>query len=144
MSRWTGITTLFGVATFVLAATVSLTSRAASPNDGNWVIDFPADGFNVASGSYNCPALRIVIKINESHVSGNIERTAGGQGSGGLRSSQAAQGSPIVGTVTPDGAVQAKWEKYSLKGKLANGTGTVTTSAGQCGPRKGTAVRVAG
>ena len=143
MNRQTN-TTLFGAAAFALAAMMPLASHAASANDGNWVFDFPAEGLNAASGEYQCPALRLTVNISDNKVSGNLERTPVGQGSGSLRSGSSSKGSPIAGTVKSDGGVHATWENYSLDGRLANGAGTVTTAAGQCGPRKGTAVRIAG
>lgn len=132
------------------AAVVALLSLCAPPAvaagtyDGNWVFDFPAAGGITAEGQARCPAFRVPVRITDNQISGSLGRAGSGVGSGSLRSGgSGTRTSPVTGSVAADGSVKARWENYALTGKLSGGgQGELTTVRGQCGPRKGTAVRV--
>jgi hypothetical protein len=120
---------------------------AAGSNDGNWVFDFPQVG-GIQSGNVGaqrCAAFRVPAQITDNQISGSLGRAASGTGSGALRSEGAAGSSesPITGTVEPDGSLNATWQNFTVTGQLGDGKGHVTVAQTGCGPRNGTAVRVA-
>jgi hypothetical protein len=123
------------VAIMLLALSVTAAS-AAGAYDGNWVIDFLAAGYNSGSGDYTCPAARLEIKITDNQISGLLGRTGTGD------TFASGQGSPITGSVKRDGSISAKWQNYAATGKLGAHGGQVAIVRGECGPRKGTAIRI--
>ena len=51
------------------------------------------------------------------------------------------EGSPVTGSVSPDGTLTTKWEGIKTTGKLAGNAGQMKWT-GACGPRTGTLARV--
>lgn len=112
---------------------------AAGPNDGSWVLDFPAAGYSAASGEDRCPSFRLPIQISNNQIAGQLGRTGTGSG---VTGGEGSSGQPVTGQVQPDGSFNISWQKYTANGKLSGAQGQVTTGPTACGPRKGTALRV--
>jgi hypothetical protein len=125
---------VMAVAVFAMPAAPA---QAASPFDGNWVIDAPAAGGAIgAEGSYTCPALRLPFQVKDGKVVGTLRRTADNTVVAGT----GPNSSPVSGSVSADGGVTVSWMNFHATGKLAGGTGQVMWS-GECGPRTASATK---
>ena len=135
MSKW-----LTAAAAVALLALPMLPARAAQQYDGRWVIDFPPAAANPSvNAGPGCPAMRIVVDIKDSQLSGNLGRELNSPME--VKNSAGPGAEPLKGSVTPDGSVAATWQNYAVTGKLAGDAGQVNVT-GECGPRTGNAVRV--
>jgi hypothetical protein len=120
----------------------TLPGYAAGPYDGTWVADAPAAG-GVGAGTEvptGCQAVRIPFKVTDNRISGNLERST--YGTGRVQPSPTGQGSPITGTVQPDGTFNAQWQNYRATGRFAGNKVEIHWS-GECGQRVATGTRVA-
>lgn len=118
----------------------ALPGYAAEQYDGSWVADAPAAG-GVGAGTSvptGCEAVRIPFKVSDNQISGNLERSTYGTG----RVQANPSGTPITGTVQPDGSFNAQWQNYHATGKLVGNKVEVHWN-GECGPRVATGTRVA-
>jgi hypothetical protein len=127
--------TTVAVAAIAISA---LPARAASPYDGEWVIDAPPAGGAIgAEGQYTCPALRLPFMVSNGQVNTELHRTADGS----VEVGKASNSAPITGSVGPDGSVNVTWMNFHATGKLSGSAGQVGW-AGECGPRQATATKV--
>ena len=125
---------------------ISNVAWAAGRYDGNWVFDFPSAGaVNSFTNEGSCGAFRVPVQIANDQISGSLGVGGyGGAGSGSLRSGgYGSSASPVTGTVQPNGSLRGNWQNWTFAGQLANARGDLTIAKSQCGPRKGTAYRVA-
>jgi len=122
------------------AATPFLSALAQGHHDGRWVVDFAQTGSMPRGAESNCPAMRLVINIQNNQLQATLERERSELGE--VRNSRGPAAEAVQGNVGPDGAVAATWENYHITGKLNPDNTGVVSLTGQCGPRSGHAVRV--
>jgi hypothetical protein len=126
--------------TSVALAAMALPAHAASPFDGNWIIDAPPAGGAIgAEGQYTCPALRLPFAVKDGQVMGDLHRTA----TGTIETGKSSNSAPVTGSVSGGGDVNVTWQNFHATGKLSGGSGQVSW-AGECGPRTATATKVNG
>ena len=126
------------IAVAALAASL-LPAHAAGQYDGMWIVDAPPAGQSQPTErSSGCEAVRIPFQIVDNKVSGSLQRSP--YGTGRVEAGK-GRGSPITGTVHPDGTVDAQWQSYRVTGKLAGDDAEVRWT-GECGPRVATGGRV--
>ncbi len=118
------------------------TTEAANvpgPYDGTWQVEAPAAGGGAASISdvSSCDGVRLQFEVKNSQIHGMLGRSPYG---GGVKTSGPGL-SPITGTVSPDGAINAQWQKYRATGQLTGDKAEVRWR-GVCGPRVATGGRV--
>ena len=131
------LTTIASVAVAAIAL-ATLPAHAASPYDGNWVIDAPPAGGAIgAEGQYTCPALRLPFHVADGKVMGDLHRTA----TGTIEAGKTSNSAPVSGAVGGDGSVNVTWMNFHATGKLSGSSGQVGW-AGECGPRTATATKV--
>ncbi len=111
--------------------------RAAGPFDGNWVLNAAGAGGRSESGGIACSAFRIPLHISNNRISGTYARSP----SKPTEIVANPKGSPMTGTVQPDGSFTMKWEAYNVSGKLS-GNSLTAAWTGQCGQRSATGSRV--
>jgi hypothetical protein len=138
------VTAKFGAMAFLAVATIFLSSgiaRAAGPFDGNWVLNASGAGGQISQegggGGSACSDFRIPLQIRENQISGNYARSP----SSPTEIVASASGSPMKGSVQPDGSFTMQWEAYNVTGKISGNT-MVATWRGQCGTRSATGTRV--
>ncbi len=124
------------------STTAAGTTEAANvpgPYDGAWEVSAPAAGGGAASISdvSSCDAVRIQFMVKDNQVSGMLGRSPYG---GGVRTSGPGL-TPLTGTVSPDGTVNAQWQKYRATGQLSGDKAEVRWR-GVCGPRVATGGRI--
>jgi len=130
----------------LLSLAMSPAAWAAGKYDGNWVFDFPSAGaMSSFTNQGTCGAFRVPVQITNNQISGSLGIGGyGGPGSGSLRSGgYGSSASPITGQVKPDGSLTGSWQKWKFTGNLSDAQGKLTIVKSQCGPRDGTAYRVA-
>lgn len=136
-----GVTPKLGAMAFLAVATILISpgiARAAGQFDGNWVLDASGAGGRggaESGGAQTCPAFRVPLQIKDNQIAGNYTRSASNE----LVASP--RGTPLKGSVQPDGSFTLQWEAYSATGKITSNTMTATWR-GQCGTRSATGTRV--
>jgi hypothetical protein len=137
-----GIPAKFGTVA-LLAVTTAIISpgivRAAGPFDGNWVLSAAGAGGRQGElgGDTACSDFRIPFRINDNQIAGTYSRST----SNPTEVVASPTGTPMTGSVQPDGTFTMRWEAYNLSGKIAGNTMTATWR-GQCGERSATGTRV--
>jgi hypothetical protein len=129
----------------LLAGVIGIVSpgvvRAAGPFDGNWVLTAAGSGGRTSqeggAGGTACSDFRIPFQISDNQIVGRYARSS----SDPTEIVASPSGSPMSGTVQPDGAFTMKWEAYDVSGKITGNTLTATWR-GQCGQRSATGTRV--
>jgi len=135
MARFLPVLTTVAAAALAFYA---LPALAATPYDGQWIIDAPPAGGAIgAEGQYTCPALRMPFSVKDGQVIGDLHRTA----TGTIESGKSSNSAPVTGSVSGDGNVSVTWENFHVSGRLSGNSGTVNW-AGECGPRTATATKV--
>jgi hypothetical protein len=114
---------------------------AASPYDGQWVIDLPSSSIISRSDDSACPAVRFPIAIRDGQVFATLTRVPSRDGGVIVEAGGGIASAPVTGMVQADGTVEAQWQNYHATGKLDGDAGEVTVN-GECGPRTGQAIRV--
>jgi hypothetical protein len=138
MARFLPILKTITTAAVAAIAMSTLPAYAASPYDGQWVIDAPPAGGAIgAEGQYTCPALRLPFTVVNGQVNTELHRTA----TGSVEVGRASNSAPITGSVGDDGSVNVTWQNFHATGKLSATSGQVGW-AGECGPRQATATKV--
>jgi len=134
----------FGTVALLSIATVFTSPgivRAAGPFDGNWVLSATGAGGRTSQegggGGTACSDFRIPFRISDNQITGTYARSA----SNPTEVVASPTGSPMTGSVQPDGTFNVKWEAYNLSGKITGST-MVATWRGQCGERSATGTRV--
>ena len=114
-------------------------ARAAGPYDGNWGLSAAGAGGRQAEAGNDtaCSDFRIPFQINDNQIVGKYARSP----SVPTEIVASPSGSPMTGTVQPDGTFTLKWEAYNASGKITGNTLTATWR-GQCGERSATGTRV--
>ena len=114
-----------------------LPAAAAGPYDGSWYVDAPqAGGAGTNENTSGCAPVRIPFTVTDNKISGKLQRAAYGTG----RVEASETGTPFTGTVAADGGVSAKWENYTVTGKLTGDKAELKWT-GQCGDRVATGGR---
>ena len=115
--------------------------RAAGPFDGNWVLSAAGSGGRTSpeggGGGNACSDFRIPFQIADNQIVGKYSRST----SDPTEIVASPTGSPMSGSVQPDGTFTMKWEAYDVSGKIT-GTTLTATWRGQCGQRSATGTRV--
>jgi hypothetical protein len=114
--------------------------RAAGQFDGNWVLNAKGSGGMTSqegSGGTSCSDFRIPFQITDNQIAGKYSRST----SNPTEIVASPTGTPLSGSVQPDGTFTMKWEAYNVSGKIAGNTLTATWR-GQCGERTATGTRV--
>lgn len=117
----------------------ALPARAESPDDGTWIVDFPASPVISGTSRSVCPALRLRADIKDSQISGSLGRV---EPDNVVENYQGYAASPVTGTVHADGSLEAYWLGWIVKGQITGDRAELTLLFGQCGPRQMTGVRV--
>jgi hypothetical protein len=119
-----------------LVALPMATAHAAGQYDGNWFVDAPsAQNAGTTERSSGCEPVRIPFTVTDNKINGSLERSTYGTGR-----VEAGKGSPITGTVAPDGTINAQWQNYKATGKLSGNTAQLKWR-GECGERVATGGR---
>jgi hypothetical protein len=86
-----------------------------------------------------CSDFRLTFQVRDNQVVGNAAR------SNDLPTEivSSPTGSPMKGSVQPDGTFNVQWESFNITGKIT-GNALVANWRGQCGPRSATGTRVSG
>lgn len=138
-----GMPVKFGTAALLAIATVFLSPgivRAAGQFDGNWVLNAAGAGGMTSqegAGGTACSDFRIPFQISNNQIAGKYARS----NSNPTEIVASPSGSPMTGSVQPDGTFTMKWEAYDVSGKITGNTLTATWR-GQCGQRSATGTRV--
>jgi hypothetical protein len=139
-----GISTKFGTVALLTIATAFVSPgivRAAGPFDGNWVLSATGAGGRTSQegggGGTACSDFRIPFQISNNQISGRFARS----NSNPTEIVASPTGSPMTGSVQPDGTFSLRWEAYNANGKITGNTMTATWR-GQCGQRSATGTRV--
>jgi len=115
--------------------------RAAGPFDGNWVLSAVGAGGRInqegGGGGTACSDFRIPFQISNNQIAGKFTRST----SNPTEIVASPTGTPMTGSVLPDGTFNLKWEAYNVSGKITGNTMTATWR-GQCGQRSATGTRV--
>lgn len=133
----------FGTAALLALATAFVSPgivRAAGPFDGNWVLNAAGAGGMTSqegAGGTACSDFRIPFQISNNQIAGKYARS----NSNPTEIVASPTGSPLTGSVQPDGTFTMKWEAYNVSGKITGNTMTATWR-GQCGQRSATGTRV--
>jgi len=117
------------------AAAIALSAvsvQAAGPYDGTWQVEAAAAGIrDSATGRPRCEGLRLRFEVKDNQIQGSLARSPQGRG----RVTQTGRGAtPVTGTVQPDGTVHARWQNFTITGKLTGDKAELRWT-GQCGPR---------
>ena len=113
---------------------------AASPFDGTWIIDVPADRITPDDGGPTCPALRLRVQITDDRVSGNFRRSYP-EDQNVIENGGTNKVSQVTGNVRPDGDVTAQWQNFHAAGKLTGADAGLTVQT-SCGPLVARAYRL--
>lgn len=134
----------FGTVALLAIATAFVSPgivRAAGQYDGNWVINAAGAGGRISQegggGGTACSDFRLPFQISNNQITGKYARSP----STPTEIVASPTGSPMTGTVQPDGTFTMKWEAYDVSGKITGNT-LVATWRGQCGTRSATGTRV--
>jgi hypothetical protein len=123
------------------SAVLPVTVRAAGPYDGNWVLNAAGAGGRTSQegggGGTACSDFRIPFRISNNQIVGKYSRSS----TDPTEIVASPTGSPMSGSVRPDGTFTMKWEAYNVSGKITGNTLTATWR-GQCGQRSATGTRV--
>jgi len=109
--------------------------------DGNWVLTAPGVGGRLGGTSGGveqaCSDFRLPFQVRDNQIVGNAARSSD------LPTEIVASptGTPIKGSVQPDGTFNVQWETFNISGKITGDT-LVANWTGQCGPRSATGTRV--
>lgn len=109
----------------------------AAQFDGTWVVDFPP--VTVSQKRSGCMEMRVVAVVKENQISATLERDSLNPRE--VKNGTEPEAEPLTGTVAADGTFTARWENFSISGKLSSGGGDAQVQS-SCGPRTGTIVRV--
>ena len=134
--------TIFGTAAFLAIATTFVSpgiGRAAGPFDGNWVINAAGSGGRTpeSGNDQTCSDFRLPMQITDNKISGKYSRSP----STPNEIMPSPTGSPMTGTVQPDGSFTMHWQSFNVTGKIT-GNALVANWSGQCGPRSAQGTRV--
>jgi hypothetical protein len=134
--------TIFGTAALLAIATVFVSpsvGRAAGPFDGNWVLNAAGSGGRSAEGGDEqaCSDFRLPMQISDNKISGTYSRSP----STPSEIVPSPTGTPMTGTVQPDGSFAVQWQSFNITGKIT-GNALVANWTGQCGPRSAQGTRV--
>jgi hypothetical protein len=134
----------FGTVALLTIATVFVSPgivRAAGQYDGNWVLSASGAGGRTSQegggGGTACSDFRLPFRIADNQIAGTYSRST----SSPTEIVASPTGSPMTGSVQPDGSFTMKWEAYDVSGKITGNT-LVATWRGQCGERSATGTRV--
>lgn len=113
--------------------------RAAGQFDGNWVLNASGAGGRMSQegGAQVCSDFRLPFRIANNQISGTYARSP----STPTEIVASPRGTPMKGTVMPDGSFTMQWERYNVSGKITGNTLTATWT-GVCGLRSATGTRV--
>ena len=113
--------------------------RAAGPYDGNWVLTASGAGGRLPDlgAEQACSNFRLPFQIRDNQVVGNASRSADNP----TNIVASPSGSPVTGSVQPDGSFNAQWQDFAINGKITGNTLTANWN-GQCGERTATGTRV--
>jgi hypothetical protein len=129
---------LLAMATALVAPDIA---RAAGPFDGNWVLSATGAGGRTSqeggAGGTACSDFRIPFQISDNKIAGTYSRST----SNPTEIVASPTGTPMSGSVQPDGSFDMKWEGYNVSGKIT-GTTMAAMWRGQCGERSATGTRV--
>src|SRR5215469_6528528 len=124
-----GIPAKFGtIALLTIATAVVLPGigRAAGPYDGSWVLAAAGAGGRTSQegggGGTACSDFRIPFQISNNQITGKYSRST----SDPTEIVASPTGSPLTGSVQPDGTFSMKWEAYNVSGKITGNTLTAT------------------
>ncbi len=131
-----GTAALLAIATAFVSPTVG---RAAGPFDGNWVINAAGSGGRTPESGNDqaCSDFRLPMQISDNMISGTYARSP----STPTEIVPSPTGSPMTGTVQPDGSFTMQWQSFNVTGKIS-GNALVANWSGQCGPRLAQGSRV--
>jgi hypothetical protein len=133
-----GTVALFTIATVFVSPGIV---RAAGPFDGNWVLSATGAGGRTSQegggGGTACSDFRIPFQISDNKIAGTFTRST----SNPTEIVASPTGTPMTGTVQPDGTFEMKWEAYNVSGKITGST-MAAMWRGQCGERSATGTRV--
>src|SRR5690242_925018 len=136
-------------AKFAAAALIGIATTFVSPSivysagqfDGNWVLNAAGAGGRTSQegggGGTACSDFRIPFQISNNQIVGKYARSS----SDPTEIVATPTGSPMTGSVQPDGTFTMKWEAYNVSGKISGNTLTATWR-GQCGQRSATGTKV--
>jgi hypothetical protein len=140
----TSISAKFGTVALLTLATAFVSPgivRAAGPYDGNWVLSAGGAGGITSQegggGGSACSDFRIPFRISDNQIAGTYSRST----SNPTEIVASPTGSPMTGSVQPDGSFTMRWEAYDVSGKIT-GNAMTATWRGQCGQRSATGTRV--
>ncbi len=135
------LTTLTAGAALAAALVLpSLEAQSAGRFDGTWVVDFPPSASAGTNASEpTCAALRLSFKVKNNKITARLQRIS--PSGNVIENSNAANATPVTGTVGSDGSLAAKWGNFYASGKLVGTTAQVLVD-GECGPREGHGVKV--
>ena len=139
----TSMSTKFATVALLTLATAFVSPgivRAAGQFDGNWVLNAAGAGGMTSqegAGGTACSDFRIPFQIVNNQIAGKYSRST----SNPTEIVASPTGSPLTGSVQPDGTFSMKWEAYNVAGKITGNTLTATWR-GQCGQRTATGTRV--
>jgi hypothetical protein len=125
-------------AAIVLLGVLVNPGYAAGPFDGTWQLDAPGAGGSSPEAGSKCPAVRLRFEVKDNQVVGRFERSPDLRH---VETGEGHEGTPVTGSVGPDGTLTTKWEGINASGKLAGNAGQLKW-IGDCGPRVGTLARV--
>jgi hypothetical protein len=126
------------VATAALLGSTALPAVAAGRYDGRWIVDLPGSELIAQTTSYRCAPERLNVQIIDNQVRGTLERIPARNGSIVQPGNSNLTAAPVLGRVTPDGIVHARWRTYTAAGRLGDDTGRLRVAAA-CGLRTATA-----
>lgn len=99
------------------------TKQAQMPQyDGNWVLTAPGVGGRLTGTSGGveqaCSDFRLPFQVRDNQIVGNAARSAD------LPTEIVAspRGTPIKGSVQPDGTFNVQWETFNISGKITGDT----------------------
>jgi hypothetical protein len=130
-----------GVVAAALMLPLPRPADAATPYDGTWVLDVPSSTIIPRTSESACPALRLPVQVTNGQVIAMLHRVPS-EDADDVESGAGPGASPITGSVSADGVVEAQWQGYRATGQLTGNTGEITVD-GECGPRTAEATRVA-
>jgi len=122
------------------AFSAALSQTPSNAFDGQWVLDVTASPV-IAEEDSVCPAVRLPVRIQGGQLVGSLTQVPTITGGVEVEEGWGPRATPIIGSVGPDGAVQAQWENYHASGKLSGDSGEFTVQT-ECGPAAAHAMRV--
>ena len=124
-----------GVSVAMLAA-LAISTQAAGPYDGTWMVNAAGTGAVDMRGWYACPPIHVTLQVSDGKISGTMERAYGDQVTDGYDHNA----TPVTGAIDGDGKVTVTWQGL-IANDVVNAEGHATQNhlafswQVACGPR---------